>query len=93
LSAIFRIVQVHLLQAAEVKKIVQWIMRNLDESISTDATNPAIQHGGSIDFSQENDNGVTSRVSSTVTRSPTKLSLFQGKANDMSSTNSIKNVR
>uniref|UniRef100_A0ACD5YB66 Uncharacterized protein n=1 Tax=Avena sativa TaxID=4498 RepID=A0ACD5YB66_AVESA len=93
LSAIFRIVQVHLLQAAEVKKIVQWIMRNLDGNISTDATHPAIQHGGSIDSSQENDNGVTSRVSSTVTRSPTKLSLFQGKANDISSTNSIKNVR
>ncbi|CAM0907923.1 unnamed protein product [Alopecurus aequalis] len=93
LSAIFRIVQVHLLQAAEVKKIVQWIMRNLDANISADATNPAVQHGGSVDFSQENDSGVTSRVSNTVTRSNTKISLFQGKTNDMSSPNSIKNVR
>jgi hypothetical protein len=68
-------------------------MRNLDGNIHTDATNPVVQHGRTVDTSQENDNGVTSRVSSTVTRSPTKLSLFQGKANDMSSTNSIKNVR
>jgi len=93
LSAIFRIVQVHLLQAAEVKKIVQWIMRNLDGNISADATNPVTQHGGSVDFSQENDNGVTSRVSNTVPRNTTKLSMFQGKTNDISSPNSIKNVR
>lgn len=84
LSAIFMIVQVHLLQAAEVKKIVQWIMRNLDGNISTDATNPV---------SQENDNGVTSRVSNTGTRTTTRLSVFQGKTNDLSSPNSIKNVR
>jgi len=93
LSAIFRIVQVHLLQAAEVKKIVQWVMRNLDGNISADATNPVTQHGGSVDFSQENDNGVTSRVSNAVPRNTTKLSLFQGKTNDISSPNSIKNVR
>ena len=80
-----------MLQAAEVKKIVQWIMRNLDGNISADATNTVLQHGGSVDFSQENDSGVTSRVSNTVTRSTT--SLFQGKANDLSSPNSIKNVR
>ena len=81
---IFCKIQVHLLQAAEVKKIVQWIMRNLDGNISTDAANSV---------SQENDNGVTSRVSNTVTRTPTKLSVFQGKANDLSIINSIKNVR
>jgi hypothetical protein len=68
-------------------------MRNLDGNISTDATNSMVQHGHSVDVSQENDHSVTSRVSSTVTRSPTKVSLFQGKANEMSSTNSIKNVR
>ncbi|XP_044330008.1 vacuolar protein sorting-associated protein 54, chloroplastic isoform X2 [Triticum aestivum] len=92
LSAIFRIVLVHLLQAAEVKKIVQWITRNLDGNMSSDDTNPVIQHGGSVDFSQGNDNGVTSRVSNTVTCSTTKLPLFEGKATDMSSTNSIKKM-
>ncbi|KAM3392683.1 hypothetical protein ACQJBY_013698 [Aegilops geniculata] len=89
LSAIFSIVQ----QAAEVKKIVQWIMRNLDGNISPDDTNPVVQHGGSVDLSQEKDYDVTSRVSNTVTRTPTKLPLFQGKTNDMSSINSIKNIR
>ncbi|EMS62510.1 Thylakoid lumenal 15.0 kDa protein 2, chloroplastic [Triticum urartu] len=93
LSAIFSIVQVHLQQAAEVKKIVQWIMRNLDGNISPDDTNPVVQHGGSVDLSQEKDYDVTSRVSNTVTRTPTKLPLFQGKTNDMSSINSIKNIR
>lgn len=93
LSAIFRIVQVHLLQAAEVKRIVEWIMRNLEGNISADATNPVVQHGSSVDFPQENDYGVASRVSNTVTRSTTKLTVFQGKTTDMSSINSIKNVR
>ncbi|XP_039820868.1 vacuolar protein sorting-associated protein 54, chloroplastic-like [Panicum virgatum] len=46
LSAIFRIVQVHLQQAAEVKRIVEWIMGNLDGTLSVDASNPTAQHGG-----------------------------------------------
>ncbi|XP_062225215.1 vacuolar protein sorting-associated protein 54, chloroplastic-like [Phragmites australis] len=89
LSAIFRIVQIHLLQAAEVKRIVEWIMGNLDVS------NPTLQHGGSAvsDISQENDYSVSSRVSNTLTRSTSKIPLVQGKANDLSITNSIKNVR
>uniref|UniRef100_A0A0E0KN79 Vacuolar protein sorting-associated protein 54 C-terminal domain-containing protein n=1 Tax=Oryza punctata TaxID=4537 RepID=A0A0E0KN79_ORYPU len=94
LSAIFRIVQVHLVQAAEVKRIVEWIMGNLEGSLSSDASNSVPQHSGSVsDFSQENDYGVTSRVSHTLTRSNSKFPFFQGKTNDMSSTNSIKNVR
>uniref|UniRef100_A0A0E0P5Z0 Vacuolar protein sorting-associated protein 54 C-terminal domain-containing protein n=1 Tax=Oryza rufipogon TaxID=4529 RepID=A0A0E0P5Z0_ORYRU len=94
LSAIFRIVQVHLVQAAEVKRIVEWIMGNLEGSLSSDASNSVQKHSGSVsDFSQENDHGVTSRVSNTLTRSNSKFPFFQGKTNDMSSTNSIKNVR
>uniref|UniRef100_A0A0D3FT24 Vacuolar protein sorting-associated protein 54 C-terminal domain-containing protein n=1 Tax=Oryza barthii TaxID=65489 RepID=A0A0D3FT24_9ORYZ len=94
LSAIFRIVQVHLVQAAEVKRIVEWIMGNLEGSLSSDASNSVQKHSGSVsDFSQENDYGVTSRVSNTLTRSNSKFPFFQGKTNDMSSTNSIKNVR
>ncbi|KAK3145254.1 hypothetical protein QOZ80_4AG0326290 [Eleusine coracana subsp. coracana] len=93
LSAIFRIVQVHLLQASEVKGIVEWIMGNLDGTLSVDASNPMLQHGGSVDISQENDYCVSSRVSNSLTRSTSKIPFIQGKANDLSMTNSIKNVR
>ncbi|OEL19382.1 Vacuolar protein sorting-associated protein 54, chloroplastic [Dichanthelium oligosanthes] len=92
LSAIFRIVQVHLQQAAEVKRIVEWVMGNLDGTLSVDASNPTVQHGGSVvsDISQEND---YSRVSNTLTRTTSKIPFVQGKANDLSIINSIKNVR
>ncbi|XP_062185218.1 vacuolar protein sorting-associated protein 54, chloroplastic-like [Phragmites australis] len=94
LSAIFRIVQVHLVQAAEVKRIVEWIMGNLDGTLIVDVSNPVVQHGGSIsDVSQDNENGVSSRVSNTLSRSTSKIPFIQGKANDLSIINSIKNVR
>nr|CAB3486514.1 unnamed protein product [Digitaria exilis] len=95
LSAIFRIVQVHLQQAAEVKRIVEWIMGNLDATLIVDANNPTIQHVGSVvsDISQENDYSVSSRVSSNIARSTSKIPLVQGKINDLSIINSIKNVR
>ncbi|KAG0525063.1 hypothetical protein BDA96_06G023400 [Sorghum bicolor] len=91
LSAIFRIVQVHLQQAAEVKRIVEWIMGNLDGTLSVDSSNSTLQHGGSvISDTQEND---SSRGSNTITRSTSKIPFVQGKTNDFSIINSIKNVR
>ncbi|CAN6242546.1 unnamed protein product [Urochloa humidicola] len=81
LSAIFRIVQVHLQQAAEVKRIVEWIMGNLDGSLSVDATNPT------------NDYSVSSWGSNPLKRSTSKIPFIQAKANDLSIINSIKNVR
>ncbi|CAD6264201.1 unnamed protein product [Miscanthus lutarioriparius] len=91
LSAIFRIVQVHLQQAAEVKRIVEWIMGNLDGTLSVDSSNPTLQHGGSvISDTQEND---SSWGSNTLTRSTSKIPFIQGKTNDFSIINSIKNVR
>ncbi|CAL5018233.1 unnamed protein product [Urochloa decumbens] len=95
LSAIFRIVQVHLQQAAEVKRIVEWIMGNLDGTLSVDATIPTVQHGGSVvsDISQESDYSVSSRGSNPLTRSTSKIPFIQAKANELSIINSIKNVR
>ncbi|KAJ1270328.1 hypothetical protein BS78_06G045400 [Paspalum vaginatum] len=91
LSAIFRIVQVHLQQAAEVKRIVEWIMGNLDGTLSVDASNPTLQHRSSVvSDTQEND---SSQVSNTLARSTSKILFVQGKANDLSIINSIKNVR
>ncbi|XP_066346706.1 vacuolar protein sorting-associated protein 54, chloroplastic-like [Miscanthus floridulus] len=91
LSAILRIVQVHLQQAAEVKRIVEWIMGNLDGTLSVDSSNPTLQHGGSvISDAQEND---SSWGSNTLTRSTSKIPFVQGKTNDFSIINSIKNVR
>jgi len=31
-----------------VKRIVEWIMGNLDGTLSVDASNPTAQHGGSV---------------------------------------------
>jgi vacuolar protein sorting-associated protein 54 len=76
-----------------VKRIVEWVMGNLDGTLSVDASNLTLQHGGSVDVSQENDYGVSSRVSNSLTRSTSKIPFIQGKANDLSITNSIKNIR
>lgn len=90
LSAIFSIVQVHLQQAAEVKGIVEWIMGNLDGALNVDASNPAAQHGSVVSDTQETE---SSRVSSTLTRTASRIPFVQGKTNDFSIINSIKNVR
>jgi vacuolar protein sorting-associated protein 54 len=68
-------------------------MVNLDGTVSVDASSPALQHGDSVDVPQENDYGVSSRVSNSLTRSTSKIPFIQGKANDLSITNSIKNIR
>lgn len=70
-------------------------MGNLEGTLSVDASNPTVQHGGSIvsDIPQENEYSVSSRVSNTLTRSTSKIPFVQAKANDLSIINSIKNVR
>ena len=52
-----------------MKRIVEWIMGNLDGTLSVDASNPTAQHGGSVvsAISQENGYNVSSRISSTLT--------------------------
>lgn len=61
-----------------MKRIVEWIMGNLDGTLSVDASNPTVQHGGSVVYD---------------IRSTSKIPFVQGKANDLSIINSIKNVR
>jgi len=69
-------------------------MGNLTGTLSIDASNPTVQHGGSVsDVSQENYYSASARVSNTLTRSNSKIPFVQGKANDLSIINSIKNVR
>jgi vacuolar protein sorting-associated protein 54 len=66
-------------------------MGNLDETLSIDASNPTLQHGGSVIYdTQEND---SSRGSNTLARSTSKIPFVQGKINDFSIISSIKNVR
>jgi vacuolar protein sorting-associated protein 54 len=74
-----------------VKRIVEWVMGNLDGTLGVDASNPTLQHGGTvISDTQEND---SSRGSNTLTRSTSKIPFVQGKTNDFSIINSLKNVR
>ncbi|KAK9064384.1 hypothetical protein SSX86_015766 [Deinandra increscens subsp. villosa] len=45
LGTIFKIVQAHLLRAAEVKKAIEWMMSNLDGHYAADSVAAAIAHG------------------------------------------------
>ncbi|KAL4571749.1 hypothetical protein LXL04_018514 [Taraxacum kok-saghyz] len=45
LGTIFKIVQAHLVRAAEVKKAIEWIMSNLDGHYAADSVAAAIAHG------------------------------------------------
>ncbi|MFS7889546.1 putative vacuolar protein sorting-associated protein [Helianthus anomalus] len=45
LETIFKIVQAHLLRAAEVKKVIEWMMSNLDGHYAADSVAAAIANG------------------------------------------------
>ncbi|XP_076949524.1 vacuolar protein sorting-associated protein 54, chloroplastic-like [Bidens hawaiensis] len=45
LGTIFKIVQAHLIRAAEVKKAIEWMMSNLDGHYAADSVAAAIAHG------------------------------------------------
>ncbi|XP_028755196.1 vacuolar protein sorting-associated protein 54, chloroplastic isoform X1 [Neltuma alba] len=61
LSAIFMVVQAHLMRAAEVKKAIEWILSNLDGHYVADTVAAAVAHGAAaIETAQENEGrGVT----------------------------------
>ncbi|KAI4297560.1 hypothetical protein L6164_037445 [Bauhinia variegata] len=93
LSAIFMIVQAHLLRAAEVKKAIEWILSNLDGHYAADSVAAAIAHGAAAsETTQETEGHAFSPYS--LQRSAAKVLSFQGKAGDaVSSSNMSKNFR
>ncbi|GAV66145.1 Vps54 domain-containing protein/DUF2450 domain-containing protein [Cephalotus follicularis] len=95
LGAIFKIVQAHLVRAAEVKKAIEWIMCNVDGHYAADSVAAAIAVGAAAaESAQENDGQSSSLLPYSVFRNTAKGPLFQGKANDAASpSNMSRNFR
>ncbi|XP_024964036.1 vacuolar protein sorting-associated protein 54, chloroplastic-like isoform X1 [Cynara cardunculus var. scolymus] len=95
LDTIFRIVQAHLLQAAEVKKSIEWIMSNLDGHYAADSVADAIAHGALSAETAQIDYGLAdSFVTYSVKKNAIKVPTFQEKGNDATSpSNMSKNFR
>lgn len=94
LGAIFKIVQAHLVQAAEVKKAIEWIMLNHDGHYAVGSSAAGIFGVAAADATSENDGEVGSLILYSPKRNSTKVSSFQEKANFVtSSSNLSKNFR
>lgn len=98
LAAIFRVVQVHLLQAAEVKKVIEWIMGGLDGYYAADAVAAAFASGAAAaaaaEAAQESDVLLGSRFLVSTPHNASNGNLLLGKANEAASPSSVsKNFR
>ncbi|KAG9441743.1 hypothetical protein H6P81_017597 [Aristolochia fimbriata] len=90
LVAIFKIVQAHLVLAAEVKKVIEWIMGSLDGCyVAGDAATPT-----GVVYLEETSNQVTPYLPYVLQKNASKAPLVQGKINEAaSSPNMPKNFR
>ncbi|XP_037491893.1 vacuolar protein sorting-associated protein 54, chloroplastic isoform X2 [Jatropha curcas] len=95
LDAIFKIVQAHLVRAAEVKKAIEWIMSNLDGHYAADSVAAAIAVGAAAaETAPEIDVQAGSVSPFLPQKSTAKVSPSLGKANDTSSpSNMSRNFR
>ncbi|KAK6916081.1 Vacuolar protein sorting-associated protein 54, C-terminal, partial [Dillenia turbinata] len=91
LAAIFKIIWVHLVQAAEVKKAIEWIMCNLNGHYASDSVAAAIALGAAA---AEESVGQSGLILPSPQKSSTKGALVQLKTNDAPSPmNSSNNFR
>ncbi|KAK8500311.1 hypothetical protein V6N13_008827 [Hibiscus sabdariffa] len=95
LAAIFKIVQAHLVRAAEVKKAIEWVMCNLDGHYAADSVAAAIALGAMAAESSHESNGqVPSLPANASLRSTSKSLSSQGKGSDAPSPSNLsKNFR
>ncbi|CAJ2661613.1 vacuolar protein sorting-associated protein 54, chloroplastic-like isoform X1 [Trifolium pratense] len=95
LSAIFMIVQAHLVRAAEVKKAIEWILSNCDGHYASDSVAAAIAHGAAAaEISQDSEVHGTMFLPYSPQRNVAKGPSFQGKVIDASSSSNMsKNFR
>uniref|UniRef100_A0A3N7ENJ7 Vacuolar protein sorting-associated protein 54 C-terminal domain-containing protein n=1 Tax=Populus trichocarpa TaxID=3694 RepID=A0A3N7ENJ7_POPTR len=90
LSAIFNIVQAHLVQAAEVKKAIEWIMCNVDGHYAADSVAAAISVGAATaETAYESGSQGSSLLPFSPQRSTSKLTSSQLKSNDAASPSNI----
>ncbi|XP_022721292.1 vacuolar protein sorting-associated protein 54, chloroplastic-like isoform X4 [Durio zibethinus] len=95
LAAIFKIVQAHLVRAAEVKRAIEWIMCNLDGHYAADSVAAAIALGAMVAESSQESNGQGGPLLPYAPlRSISKVVSSPGKASDaISPSNLSKNFR
>ncbi|CAA6666555.1 unnamed protein product [Spirodela intermedia] len=87
LVAIFRIVQAHLVRAAEVKRMIEWIFGNVDGYVLDTVAQSTAVSESSLEISAQ---GLSSY---SLPRNASKGPLFNGKTNETFSPNSSKNFR
>ncbi|KAL0907629.1 hypothetical protein M5K25_022048 [Dendrobium thyrsiflorum] len=93
LIAIFKVVQAHLMRAAEVKNVIEFMMDNL-ESYDSDSAMAMVTHGSSaVDVATENENHSLSHFLHFLPKNAQRNLLFQAKLNDTSSPVTSKNFR
>ncbi|VYS63249.1 unnamed protein product [Arabidopsis thaliana] len=86
LTAIFKIVQAHLVRASEVKKAIEWILCNIDGHYAADSVAAAIAVGAvAAETAQEIGFQGGSLVSSPLGKATSKAPPLQGKSSDASS--------
>lgn len=78
------------MRAAEVKKVIEWIMGNIDGYYSSDTSAVGSVVSESI---QESGNHVVSHNSYPLARNSPRISIFQGRINDTSSPSASRNFR
>ncbi|KAF7851424.1 hypothetical protein BT93_L3965 [Corymbia citriodora subsp. variegata] len=96
LGAIFGVVRVHLVRAAEVKKAIEWILCNLDDHYAANSVAVAIALGAAAaETADDTDGQIGSILPYAAERNGTaKLPSFQGKANESLTTTAVsKNFR
>ncbi|XP_077221669.1 VPS54 [Tasmannia lanceolata] len=96
LIAIFKVVQAHLVWAAEVKKVIEWIMGNVDGFYAVDSVAAAVAHGAAVasaaETAQESEAQHISPPHS-LQKNSAKLPFLYGKTNEAPSPNMSKNFR
>ncbi|CAH8276049.1 unnamed protein product [Arabidopsis lyrata] len=86
LTAIFKIVQAHLVRASEVKKAIEWILCNIDGHYAADSVAAAIAVGAvAAETAQETGFQGGSLMSSPLGKATSKAPPLQGKLSDASS--------
>ncbi|XP_038679794.1 vacuolar protein sorting-associated protein 54, chloroplastic-like isoform X1 [Tripterygium wilfordii] len=96
LGAIFKIVEAHLVRAAEVKRSIEWIMCNLDDHYAADSVTAAIALGAAAaaETSQDGVGSPLSVLQHSTQRNASKVPSLQGKTNDVANpSNMSRNFR
>ncbi|KAK8950783.1 hypothetical protein KSP39_PZI004842 [Platanthera zijinensis] len=93
LTAVFRVVRVHLVRAAEVKNAIECMMSNLESYASDSAIALVTNSASTVGVTLENENHSLLHFQHSLPKNAQISNLFQAKANDMSSPITSKNFR